>query len=105
MSWLRPWWPAGPGSGLSAFLAAVNACGVQSLIVPDDGLVPGYKCGRCGALSVDADRCPDWGTAALPVPDVIEEMVTRTLQDGGQVCPVHDGRSRIAARLRFPVAQ
>jgi hypothetical protein len=47
----------------------------------------------------------NWGTAALPVPDVIEEMVTRTLQDGGQVCPVHDGLSRIAARLRFPVAQ
>jgi hypothetical protein len=38
------------------------------------------------------------------VPDVIEEMVTRTLEDGGQVCPVHDGLSRTAARLRFPVA-
>jgi len=91
-------------AGLRACLAAVNACAVQTLIVPDDGLIPGYECGRCGALSVDADRCPDWGTAALPVPDVLEEMVTRTLEDGGQVCPVHDGLSRIAARLRFPVA-
>jgi hypothetical protein len=92
-------------TGLPACLAAVNACAVQTLIVPDDGLVPGYECGRCGALSVDADKCPDWGTAALPVPDVIEEMITRTLEDGGQVCPVHDGLSRIAARLRFPIAQ
>ena len=92
-------------TGLRACLAAVNACAVHTLIVPDDGLVPGYECGRCGALSVDADSCPDWGTAALPVPDVIEEMVTRTLEDGGQVCPVHDGLSRIAARLRFPIAQ
>jgi Bacterial archaeo-eukaryotic release factor family 10 len=91
-------------TGLRACLAAVNACAVHTLIVPDDGLVPGYECGRCGALSVDADCCPDWGTAALPVPDVIEEMVTRTLEDGGQVCPVHDGLSRTVARLRFPVA-
>jgi hypothetical protein len=91
-------------TGLRACLAAVNACAVQTLIVPDDGLVPGYECGRCGALSIDADGCPDWGTAALPVPDVIEEMVTRTLEDGGQVYPVHDGLSRVAARLRFPVA-
>jgi hypothetical protein len=56
-------------------------------------------------LSVDADGCPDRGTAALAVPDVIEEMVTRTLQEGGRVYPVHDGLSRVAARLRFPVAQ
>lgn len=98
-----------PGSqaaiGLPACLAAVNACAVQTLIVPDDGLVPGYECGRCGALSTEADTCPDWGTAALPVPDVIEEMVTRTIEDGGQVCPVHDGPSQIAARLRFPVSR
>jgi hypothetical protein len=91
-------------TGLAACLAAVNACAVHTLIVPDHGLVPGYECGRCGDLSVEADGCPDWGTAALPVPDVIEEMVTRTLEDGGQVCPVRDGPSRIAARLRFPVA-
>ena len=91
-------------TGLEACLAAVNACAVQTLIVPDDGLVPGYECGRCGALSVDADACPDWGTAALPVPDVIEEMITSTLEDGGEVYPVHDGPSRIAALLRYPVA-
>lgn len=97
--------PSLAATGLRACLAAVNACAAQTLIVPDDGLVPGYECGRCGALSVDADGCPDWGTAALPVPDVIEEMVTRTLEDGGQVCPVHGSPSRIAARLRFPVAQ
>jgi hypothetical protein len=36
------------------------------------------------------------------VPDVIDEMVSRTLEDGGQVCLLHDGLPRIAARLRFP---
>jgi hypothetical protein len=95
--------PAGlAASGLRACLAAVNAGAGQTLIVPDEGLVPGFECGRCGALSVDADTCPDWGTAALPVPDVIEEMVARTLEDGGQVWPVHDAGSQMAARLRSP---
>jgi hypothetical protein len=97
-----------PGSltatGLRACLDAVNARAVRTLIVPGDGLVPGWECGRCGRLSVDAGPCPDCEAAALPVPDVIEEMVAKTLQDGGQVCPVHDPLSRIAARLRFPVA-
>jgi hypothetical protein len=75
-----------PAVGLRACLTAVSAGPVQTLVVPADGLVPGYECGRCGALSLDADTCcPDWGTAALPVPDVIEEMVSRVLEDGGDV--------------------
>jgi hypothetical protein len=80
--------PAGgrPAFGLPACLAVVSAGPVQTLVVPADGLVPGYECGRCGALSLDADTCcPDWGTAALPVPDVIEEMVSRVLEDDGDV--------------------
>jgi hypothetical protein len=79
--------PAGRAAvGLPACLAAVSAGPVQTLVAPADGLVPGYECGRCGTLSLDADNCcPDWGTAALPVPDVIEEMVSRILEDGGDV--------------------
>ena len=90
--------------GLPACLAAVNACAVQTLIVPEDGLVPGYECGRCGALSTDADSCPDWGTAALPVPDVIEEMVTRVLEDGAQIWVIRGAHSPVAARLYSSVA-
>jgi hypothetical protein len=90
--------------GLPACLAAVNACAVQTLIVPGAGLVPGYECGRCGALSTDADSCPDWGTASLPVPDVIEEMVIRALEDGAQISVIRGAHSPVAARLYFPVA-
>jgi hypothetical protein len=80
-----------PAAGLPACLTAVSAGPVQTLIVPADGLVPGYECGRCGTLSLDANTCcPDWGTAAMPVPDVIEEMVSRVLEDGGDVV-VADG--------------
>lgn len=95
--------------GLRACLSAVNADAVATLVVPDEGLVPGYECGRCGALSTCADSCPDWGAAPLPVPDVIEEMVTRTLEDGGQVSVIHGGPPQIVARLYFspdcPLAQ
>jgi hypothetical protein len=86
-------------TGLAACLAAVNDGAVETLVVPYEGLVPGYECKRCGALGLAADCCPDWGTAALPVPDLIEEMVSRTLEDGGQVLVVHDAPGRIAARL------
>jgi hypothetical protein len=50
------------------------------------------------------DNCPDWGTAALHVPDLIEEMVSRVLEDGGEISVSCDGSSSIAARLHFPVA-
>ena len=87
--------------GWPACLAAVNAGAAETLVVPDDGLVPGYECARCGALGLAADCCPDWGTAALPVPDLTEEMVSRTLEDGGQVLVVHDapGDRRQGAQL------
>jgi hypothetical protein len=85
--------------GLPSCLAAVNAGAAETLVVPYDGLVPGYECGRCGALGMAPDCCPDWGTAALPVPDLIEEMVSRTLEDGGQVLVAHDGPGRIAVRM------
>jgi hypothetical protein len=86
--------------GLPACLAAVSAGPVPVLVVPRDGLVRGYECGRCGTLSLDADDCcPDWGTAALPVPDVIEEMVSRVLEDGGEVTVITDGSTPVAARL------
>jgi hypothetical protein len=86
--------------GLPACLAVVSAGPVQTLVVPADGLVPGYECGRCGTLSLDADTCcPDWGTAALPVPDLIEEMVSRVLEDGGDVLVAGGGWSSQPARL------
>jgi hypothetical protein len=83
--------------GLTACLAAVNVGAVETLTVPYDGLIPGYECGRCGALGLAADCCPDWGTAALPVPDLVEEMVSRTLEDGGRVLVVRGAPGAITA--------
>ena len=93
-----------PVIGLRACLAAVTAGVVDTLVVPCDELVPGYECGRCGALSTRADSCPDWGTAPLPVPDVLEEMVSRTLEDGGQVLVISDYPYPMAAGRHSPAA-
>jgi peptide chain release factor subunit 1 len=89
--------------GLADCVAAVNAHAVGKLIVASDGLVPGYVCGRCGLLGTAADGCPHWEAAAEPVPDLIDEMVHRTLDDGGQITAIRSAPFRIAARLRFPV--
>ena len=91
-----------PAIGLQACLAAVTAGVMDTLVVPHDDLVPGYECGRCGALSTEADSCPDWGTAPLPVPDVLEEMVSRTLEDGREVLVIGGYSCPMAARLHSP---
>jgi hypothetical protein len=92
-------------TGLRACLAAVNAGSAETLVVPRDGLVPGYECGRCGALSADTVGCADWGTAPLPVPDVIEEMISRVLEDGGEVLVTSDPSYPIAVMLHSPAAR
>jgi hypothetical protein len=57
------------------------------------------------ALSTGSDECPDWGTAARAVPDLLEEMVQRTLDEDGQVTVIRDAPFSIAAKLRFPVTE
>lgn len=98
---------AAPGQltaiGLPACLASVNAEAAALLLVPDEGMVPGFECGRCGALSITGDDCPDWGTAGRMVPDLLEEMAGRTLDSGGQVISVSNAPVSAAAKLRFPV--
>jgi hypothetical protein len=87
--------------GLAECLAAVNAGAAEQLLVPDEGLVPGFACGRCGALTVTGSDCPDWGTAARPVADLLEEMAAQVLDDCGQVITVR-ALPTAAARLRSP---
>jgi Bacterial archaeo-eukaryotic release factor family 10 len=91
--------------GLPACLAAVNAGAVGMLLIPDEGLIPGFVCGRCGAASLTGDDCPDWGAAAGAIPDLLEEMAARVLDDDGQVIAVHGPSWAVAARLRFPAPQ
>ena len=89
--------------GLPASLAAVNQGVAGHLLVAHEGMIAGYACGRCDALSTGSDECPDCGTAAPAVPDLLEEMVQRTLDDNGPVTVIRDAPFSVAVRLRFPV--
>lgn len=89
--------------GLPACLAAAGEHAVAHLLVPDEGVIPGFACGHCGTLSADGGACADCGAAARPVPDLLEEMVQRTLDDHGQVTVIRDAPFSVAAKLRFPV--
>jgi hypothetical protein len=91
--------------GLNACLAAANQHAIQLVLVPAGGLVPGFACERCGALTSTGGGCPHGTEAARAVPDLIEEIAVRTLGDGGQVETLRDPPSGIAARLRFPLSQ
>ena len=89
--------------GLHASLAAVNQGVAGHLLVAHEGMIAGYACGRCDALSTGSVECPACGTAARAVPDLLEEMVQRTLDDDGPVTMIRDAPFSVAARLRFPV--
>ncbi len=91
-------------AGLHDCAAAASQHAVQLLIVPDDGLLPGFACGQCGALAAAGGHCPGCGAALRAVPDLIEEMAVKTLSDGGLVEAMSDPPGDVAARLRFPLA-
>ena len=102
---LRREQPAGlAATGLDECLAAANQRAAELLIVPEDGLVPGFVCQRCGVLSRGGTDCPDGGAARAAVPDLIEEMAVQLLGDGGQVETAGDPPGGIAAGLRLPLA-
>jgi Bacterial archaeo-eukaryotic release factor family 10 len=85
--------------GLEECLAAVNAGAADLLLVGDEPIVPGFHCERCDELSTSSDGCTDWGAASWPVPDLLEEMVWRTLHGGGQVVSARRLPCTVAARL------
>ena len=92
-------------TGLAACLAAAGQHGIELVLVPAGGLIPGYACRECGALSSAPGGCPHGPGAALAVPDLIEEIAVSALADGGEVETLTDPPAGIAARLRFPLAQ
>ena len=76
---------------------------VDHLLVAHEGMIPG-SCGWLRRAGAPAAECPDCGTAARPVPDLLEEEnVQRTLDDNGRVTMIRDAPFSVAARLRFPV--
>lgn len=93
--------PQSAAIGLSAALAAVNQGAAAHLLIGHGGTVPGFACGHCGTVNVRRSNDCDTGVSA--VSDVLEEMVHRTLDDGGKVTMNDDAPFTVAAKLRFPL--
>jgi release factor family 10 len=91
---------------LDGCLAASRARAIAQLVLPDDQIVPGFACDDCGALSSRAEDCdcPDPAESCHAVPDLLDELATRTLDGGGLVTAVRNPPFTAAARLRFPVS-
>ncbi len=83
----------------------MNRRAVQLLVVPVSGIAGGYACRRCGALSSTGTDCIDGQDLSRWVPDLFEEMVIRTIDDGGRVEALADPPGQVAAHLRFPVTE
>jgi Bacterial archaeo-eukaryotic release factor family 10 len=92
-------------SGLAACVAAVNHRAVRLLLVPDEAAAPGWACAQCGTLSLTGGPCAVCGAGAWHVPDLVEELIGKVLDEGGRVEPVRgaDGIGGLAASLRFPL--
>jgi hypothetical protein len=91
--------------GLDACIAAAGQHAIDTLLLPADGLVPGYSCQRCGALSRSGQGCPHGADAVIRVPDLIEEITVSALGGGAQMTALDEPPASIAARLRFPLTQ
>jgi len=94
----RPGMPT--ATGLEECLTAVNAGTADLLLIADEPIVPGFHCERCDVLSVSSDGCCDWGAASWAVPDLLEEMVWRSLHAGRQVVSARTLQCTAAAWLQ-----
>ncbi len=91
--------------GLDETLSAAREGRIRTLVVLRDFHAPGYRCPSCGYLtSVEIEFCPFCGGTPVRIPDAVEAVVTRVVEDGGEIEAVDHhplagaGRHRAAAR-------
>jgi hypothetical protein len=94
-------------TGLTDCLWAGSVSAVQSLLVQEGAMRPGVVCNESGWLGESAQTCPVCGNQTRHVPDVIDELVTAVIEDGGAIKHVKAETALadhlVAARLRFPL--
>ena len=96
-----------PGSAvvtdLNRCLTAARFHAVAHLFVRDDLMIPGSACDDCGEMAAGEVGCDCGDQACRMVPDLLDELASRVLDDSGQVTSVHGAPFPAAARLRFAV--
>ncbi|MGB9775561.1 MAG: hypothetical protein ACPLYD_04590 [Anaerolineae bacterium] len=72
--------------GLDETISAAREGRIRTLVVRRDFHVPGYRCPSCEYLtSVEIEFCPFCGGTPVPIPDAVEAVVTRVVEDGGEI--------------------
>lgn len=92
-------------TGFDECAAASRARAISGLVLPDGKPLPGFSCDQCGGLTAGYSgcECEDPQDQCRAVPDVLEELASRTLAGGGEVTAVRVAPFTVGARLRFPV--
>lgn len=88
-------------TGLKACMEAVGQHAIRLLVLPVGGLMPGFRCQRCGALGTTAETCAHGPSQARPVPDLLEEIAAATIEGGGEVASADEVPGDVMARLRY----
>lgn len=72
-------------SGVTDCVYQINQRGLELLLLPEEGTVPGYACDRCGTLQDFEETCQVCEIPARRVPDLLDEMAFAVMNTGGDV--------------------
>jgi hypothetical protein len=76
---------------LADTLGAAHEGRVQTLVIARDYHQPGYRCSNCAYVTDHSlDVCPFCGGEFTEIPDAAEVLVTKVIEDGGQVEVIDD---------------
>jgi peptide chain release factor subunit 1 len=98
----------GPAAlGLESCLQAGSMAAINTLLVQEGATAPGVVCDESGWLAPSGDTCPICGKPTRHTPDVIDELVTVVIDEGGSTRHIEAGTELseylVAAELRFPL--
>jgi peptide chain release factor subunit 1 len=94
-------------AGLEPCLWAGSMAAIESLVVQEGATVPGVVCDQSAWFGLSGRVCALCGAPTRRVPDVIDELVTSVIENGGAVEHVEAQTGLpehiLAAKLRFPL--
>ena len=93
-------------AGLAGTLAALGQRRVDTLLVSDGYVTPGWRCGSCGVLAAVGPTCPSCASAMVETDDVVEDAIQEALTQACRVEVCEDNADldvlgRIGALLRY----
>ena len=92
--------------GLDETLSAAHEGRIRTLVIDRHYHAPGYRCDHCGYLTTQKPTtCPFCGGTFVEIPDAAEAVVTKVIEEGGEI-EVVDGHPKleqagVGALLRY----